>query len=78
MKKLGVAAFLAAMGLLVAAPSTEAASAKAPHGACGDGKCNPPEDCNSCPQDCGTCCGNRRCDPPEDCHSCPQDCGNCH
>lgn len=44
---------------------------------CGDGQCQPPEDCNSCPQDCGNCCGNHRCEPPEDCNSCPQDCGNC-
>jgi hypothetical protein len=41
---------------------------------CGDGQCQPPEDCNSCPQDCGDCCGNGRCEPPEDCDSCSQDC----
>lgn len=41
---------------------------------CGDGQCQPPEDCNTCPQDCGNCCGNNRCEPPEDCNSCPQDC----
>ena len=35
-------------------------------GSCGDGQCQPPEDCNTCPQDCGQCCGNRRCEPPED------------
>jgi len=43
-------------------------------GNCGDNRCQPPEDCNSCPQDCGTCCGNYRCESPEDCNSCPQDC----
>jgi len=43
-------------------------------GSCGDGRCQPPEDCNTCPSDCGTCCGNYRCEPPEDCNSCPQDC----
>ena len=43
-------------------------------GSCGDNRCQPPEDCNTCPQDCGTCCGNFRCEPPEDCNSCPQDC----
>lgn len=43
-------------------------------GSCGDYRCQPPEDCRSCPQDCGDCCGNYRCEPPEDCNSCPQDC----
>ena len=43
-------------------------------GTCGDYRCQPPEDCRSCPQDCGDCCGNHRCEPPEDCRSCPQDC----
>ena len=41
---------------------------------CGDHRCQPPEDCRSCPEDCGSCCGNGRCEPPEDCRSCPQDC----
>ena len=78
MRKLGLAALLAALGLVLAAPSTQAAPT-APHGggSCGDGKCSPPEDCSSCPQDCGSCCGNYHCEPPEDCHSCPQDCGPC-
>lgn len=77
-RKLGLVVLLAAIGLLVAAPSSDAA-ATAPHGgsSCGDGRCSPPEDCHSCPQDCGSCCGNNHCEPPEDCHSCPQDCGNC-
>ena len=44
---------------------------------CGDGKCTPPEDCNTCPQDCGKCCGDGKCNPPEDCNTCPQDCGPC-
>lgn len=44
---------------------------------CGNGSCEPPEDCNSCPSDCGDCCGNRKCEPPEDCKSCPGDCGDC-
>ena len=44
---------------------------------CGDQRCSAPEDCNTCPQDCGRCCGDRRCAPPEDCNSCPQDCGGC-
>ncbi len=43
---------------------------------CGDYRCEPPEDCHSCSQDCGSCCGNHHCEPPEDCRSCPQDC--CH
>ena len=46
-------------------------------GSCGDGQCNPPEDCRSCSSDCGSCCGNHRCDNGEDCRSCSQDCGNC-
>lgn len=43
---------------------------------CGDGRCQPPDDCNSCPQDCGECerCGDGRCQPPEDCDSCREDC----
>jgi hypothetical protein len=44
---------------------------------CGNYRCEPPEDCRSCPSDCGDCCGNRRCEPPEDCRSCPSDCGDC-
>jgi hypothetical protein len=46
-------------------------------GTCGDGRCQPPDDCRSCPQDCGDCCGDGRCAPPEDCRSCPSDCGSC-
>ena len=45
---------------------------------CGDYRCEPPEDCHSCAEDCGSCCGNHQCEPPEDCHSCPADCGACH
>jgi hypothetical protein len=48
-----------------------------PLATCGDGKCQPPEDCKTCPQDCGGCCGNGKCEPPEDCNTCPQDCGKC-
>ncbi|MFK7989701.1 MAG: hypothetical protein AB8I08_27025 [Sandaracinaceae bacterium] len=44
---------------------------------CGDGRCQPPEDCDTCPSDCGSCCGDGRCAPPEDCNSCPTDCGSC-
>lgn len=69
-------------GQVEPSPSTEigAPAAEAPiplQGNCGDGQCQPPEDCHSCPQDCGSCCGNNRCEPPEDCRSCPQDCGSC-
>ena len=67
--------------VLVAATATEAAprdpSSPRGGGSCGNGKCEPPEDCNTCPQDCGQCCGNYKCEPPEDCRSCPQDCGPC-
>ncbi|MBX7192585.1 MAG: hypothetical protein K1X94_11035 [Sandaracinaceae bacterium] len=55
-------------------PSTDAVPAQA---SCGDNRCSPPEDCNTCPEDCGRCCGDYRCAPPEDCNSCPQDCGPC-
>ena len=44
---------------------------------CGDTTCNPDEDCNSCPGDCGECppsCGNGNCQAGEDCASCPDDC----
>ena len=44
---------------------------------CGNGSCEAPEDCNTCPSDCGSCCGNHKCEPPEDCNSCPGDCGPC-
>jgi len=72
--------FLLALGAATsskAAPTIESVTPRG-GGSCGNGKCEPPEDCSTCPQDCGQCCGNRRCEPPEDCHSCPQDCGNCH
>ncbi len=55
------------------APAADPLSAR-----CGDYRCEPPEDCHSCSQDCGSCCGNYHCEPPEDCRSCPQDCGSCH
>lgn len=48
--------------------------------ACGDGTCDPGEDCNSCRADCisgnGGFCGNGTCEPSlgEDCVSCSQDC----
>jgi len=56
---------------------------------CGDGICSENENCNSCPEDCGTCelnisegtnvseeamCGNGVCEPNENCSSCPVDC----
>ena len=47
---------------------------------CGDGRCEAPEDCASCPADCGACgpgCGDGRCEAPEGCASCPADCGAC-
>lgn len=57
------------------APSLDAVPLQ--QSSCGDSRCSPPEDCNTCPEDCGRCCGDRRCAPPEDCHSCPADCGPC-
>lgn len=58
----------------VAGPAVGSDADELQGGSCGDRQCQPPEDCHSCPQDCGSCCGNNRCEPPEDCNSCPQDC----
>jgi len=45
---------------------------------CGDGTCNPNEDCNLCPADCGACaggkCGDFHCDGTETHATCPNDC----
>ncbi|MBW1742457.1 MAG: hypothetical protein JRJ47_03370 [Deltaproteobacteria bacterium] len=48
---------------------------------CGNGVCDPGEDCNVCPDDCigsgsDASCGNGVCEPDagENCHSCPNDC----
>ncbi|CAN5581947.1 hypothetical protein BH09MYX1_BH09MYX1_48200 [soil metagenome] len=71
---------LAATASKAAPPMALPDGAHAHHGGsatCGDYKCDPPEDCKSCPQDCGSCCGNSKCEPPEDCNSCPRDCGSC-
>jgi hypothetical protein len=52
--------------------------------ACGDGLCQSPEWCGSCPQDCGSCplpppdvCGDGACTGSEDCSTCSRDCGKC-
>ncbi len=66
-----------ALGSSVPAPVALPAPADPLDAKCGDGKCSPPEDCNTCPQDCGKCCGDGKCNPPEDCNTCPQDCGPC-
>lgn len=78
---------LAALGLALAAlgvgslahmpASAQSHDASPLQASCGNGRCEPPEDCRSCPRDCGECCGNNRCEPPEDCNSCPRDCGRC-
>jgi len=47
---------------------------------CGDGSCDPEEDCASCEVDCGACpppCGDGLCEEGEDCSSCEADCGDC-
>jgi hypothetical protein len=47
---------------------------------CGDGTCQPEEDCTGCPSDCGDCpesCGNGTCEVYEDCETCSVDCGTC-
>lgn len=48
--------------------------------ACGNGKCEAGETCQTCPGDCGSCpvlCGNGMCEAGETCSSCPGDCGQC-
>ncbi len=62
-------------------------AADAPHipvvTSCGDGSCDPPENCGACPDDCGACpedpCGDQTCDGAkgESCATCPKDCGAC-
>lgn len=44
--------------------------------ACGNGTCDPGEDCANCLDDCPCppTCPNGTCDPGEDCQSCPGDC----
>ena len=56
-----------------------AESTRAMPGTCGDGTCNPQEDCTSCVSDCGVCtnCGNGTCETGETCTSCASDCGAC-
>ncbi len=45
---------------------------------CGDGKCDPSENCYNCYADCPTCCGDGKCTGYETCDSCPAECGsNC-
>jgi len=47
---------------------------------CGDGDCDPTEDCSSCLADCGPCaptCGDGDCTSEETCTNCPSDCGVC-
>ncbi|MSP92085.1 MAG: hypothetical protein EXR79_09845 [Myxococcales bacterium] len=48
----------------------------APKNACGDGKCNAPENIATCPIDCQApaSCGNALCEPGEDESNCPEDC----
>ncbi len=75
--KRALATILVGFTLLVVGSSKSQAAATPLGATCGDGKCSPPEDCNTCPQDCGKCCGNYKCEPPEDCRSCPEDCGPC-
>jgi hypothetical protein len=62
-------------------PPTAAAGTCPTTPRCGDGTCNPAEDCRSCPADCaagtGACptrCGDSFCDPSENATQCPGDC----
>jgi len=44
---------------------------------CGNGKCDPGENLNNCPEDCKPGedkCGNDQCDPGESAEACPKDC----
>jgi len=65
---------LAAVATLNDGAACGATDAEPMQASCGDGRCSAPEDCNSCPGDCGSCCGDGRCSPPEDARSCPRDC----
>lgn len=59
-------------------PSTSATTSIPP--LCGDGACDPDEQCTTCPEDCGECpavCGDGSCDADESCASCADDCGQC-
>ena len=47
---------------------------------CGDGSCDPSENCNTCSSDCGVCppgCGDGTCQTSENCSSCVADCDVC-
>lgn len=47
---------------------------------CGDGSCDPDENCATCEADCNVCpdvCGDGQCTPSESCGSCEADCGVC-
>ncbi len=54
------------------------ATCAVPSSTCGDGVCDPLEDCALCSADCGICtqgdCGDFRCDSGETATSCPGDC----
>lgn len=76
------------IGLLWSPPSSVAASPPGPKSQtapyfeplCGDWACSVGEDCNSCPEDCGSCsgyCGDGICQSSESCSSCSYDCGSC-
>jgi hypothetical protein len=47
---------------------------------CGNGTCDPNENCSLCAADCGKCppvCGDGTCEQGETCASCSSDCGTC-
>ena len=74
--------FLWCLPVLATTPPDQMTSQTAPYyvGYCGDLTCSVGEDCNSCPDDCGTCngfCGDAICQPSEDCSNCSYDCGSC-
>ena len=72
---LGLALLALASGVTTSARAVDSGLAAEPlQASCGDGRCSPPEDCQTCEADCGDCCGDHRCAPPEDRDSCPRDC----
>lgn len=63
------------------ASTSSAGASTAAEPLCGDGLCDPSEDCTTCAADCGPCsgaCGDGVCDGRESCEVCPEDCGSCN
>lgn len=66
--------------LAASPPETRSQALPYYEGYCGDWTCSINEDCQSCPDDCGTCyeyCGDGYCQASESCSNCSYDCGDC-